>query len=121
MPEKKVGLINGRTPQSLEEWRVAVALWKYRHEFHYQFQVFNIAGAKGTYFVDFLITTTTPESTPLEVFGKYWHEGQLGSEDRYRLVMIESELGAPVKVIWGKDLQTQEDADAKILLEVGRG
>lgn len=120
MPEN-VGLINGRTPQSVEEWRVAVALWKYRHEFHYQFQVFSIAGAKGTFFVDFLVTSTVPESTPLEIFGKYWHEGQLGSEDRYRLVMIESELGVAPKVIWGRDLQTQDDANARILLEIGRG
>ena len=120
MPEENIGLIQGRVPGSAEEWRVSQALDQLKHRYIYQYQVFAVAGAKGTYYVDFLITSTVPNSTALEVFGEYWHEGQLGSDDRFRLSMIEGELG-PVKIVWGKDLGTVGEAKSKLIEEIGRG
>ena len=38
--EEKIGTIQGRTPDSKEEWWIALALWRLKHSFIYQYQVF---------------------------------------------------------------------------------
>lgn len=120
IPEQRI--IQGRQAQSLQEWYIANALWKYDHEFIYQYIVGAIVGARGTFAVDFLVTSTVPLSTPLEYFGGYWHEGQLGSGDKIRLLQINDHFrGQANDVVVLLNIKTQDDANAKILKAVGRG
>jgi hypothetical protein len=108
---------------SAEEERVAKALSKYGWEYEFQFEVFTITGVKGSYVVDFLITSTVPFSTPLEVFGEYWHSADISREDQLRLQRIEFELGPNINetvILFGKELQTQAAADEAVLRTVGR-
>ena len=120
MPEERV--IQGQQAQSNQEWFIANALWKYKHKFIYQYIIGEIGGVKGAYAVDFFVTSTPPLATPIEYFGKHWHEGQLGADDRFRIMQINDHFGGqanPVVVL--QNIETQEDANKKILAAIGRG
>ena len=108
---------------SAEEERVAIALSKLKHDYIFQFQVFTITGVKGSFILDFLVLTTVPFSTPLEVFGEYFHSANITREDQLRLEQIEFELGPNINetvIVWGGEAQTQKDTDEAILRKVGR-
>jgi hypothetical protein len=120
IPEQRV--INGQPAQSMQEWFIANALWKYKHTFIYQYLIGEIGGVKGAYAVDFLVTSTAPLSTPIEYFGKHWHEGQLGADDRFRIIQINDHFGGQANdVVVLQNINTQEDANQKILATIGRG
>ena len=122
--EKARASIQGKRVGSVEEGRVATALDKLGLRYIYQFQVFDIAGVRGTFILDFLVTGTTPFSTPLEVFGQFWHSGQLGAKDKLRIVLIEDKFRGeanPLVILWGRELENQEEADAIVLQKVGPG
>ena len=108
---------------SAEEGRVAQALDKLKHNYIFQYQVFNITGVKGSFVLDFLILSTVPFSTPVEVFGEYWHSGDITREDQLRIEQIEFELGPNInetQIIWGNEAQTQEDTEEVVRRKVGR-
>ena len=107
---------------STEEARVATSLDKFKHSYIFQYQVFDIPGVRGAYVVDFLVTSTVPLSTPVEVQGEFWHRGQMGSEDQFRLAMVEDHFRGeanPVVVLWGAELQTQEESDQIVRRKIG--
>ena len=120
MPEQRI--INGQPAQSMQEWLIASALWKYKHTFIYQYRIGEIGGVTGAYAVDFLVTSTVPMSTPVEYFGQHWHEHQLGAEDRFRIIQINDHFaGQANDVVVLQNIETQEDANKKILAAIGRG
>lgn len=120
MPEQKI--IQGQTAQSNQEWFIANSLWRYKHTFIYQYLIGEIGGVKGAYAVDFLVTSTAPLSTPMEYFGGHWHEGQLGADDRFRIIQINNHFGGQANdVVVLQNIATQEDADKKVLAAIGRG
>ena len=115
--------VQGRSA-SAEEERVARALSKFNHEYIFQFKVFAITGVKGSFVLDFLVLTTVPFSTPLEMFGEYFHSADITREDQLRLQRIEFELGPNINetvIVWGNEAQNQEDTDEVIRRRVGRG
>lgn len=116
--------IQGHQIGSLNELYVARALDKLGHFYIYQFDPFITKGVKGSYIVDFLITSTVPFSTPLEVFGNYYHQGQMSSEDRLRIQRIEDEMRGtinPFVIIYGEESETPEAALEVVTREIGRG
>ena len=120
-PEEEglIGEIQGQTPGSTEEWRVANALWRFDIPFIYQFEIFD-SSVRGGIVLDFLVQTS-PLSTPLEVYGKYWHRGERSSEERLRDVIIDSYFrgqAQPLLIFFASDLQDQEMADAKVRSEI---
>lgn len=115
--KEQIGTIQGRTPGSKEEWWVAQALWRLKHSFIYQYEMFG-GHLRGGQFVDFLVVTTVPRSTFIQVFGKYWHSGQLGAEDSFNLTRLENE-GLEVVVLWGIDLPDADTAYTKVRNEIG--
>lgn len=111
-----MGLIYGQKPDSKEEWWTALWLWKHGFEFMYQFLVF---GDRPKYFykIDFLVHTV-PMKTILEIYGNYWHTGELGMDDRRRQVEIEEALGGycktPMSILWRGDLESRETLEAAL-------
>ena len=103
------GMINGRPAASMEEYRVAKALWKLGRDFIYQFPLFGGTSVRGGYVLDFLVD---PDGVivPLEVQGERWHSGQFASGEQLRKAMIESYLDAEIKYVWEPDLQSDEAA-----------
>jgi hypothetical protein len=116
--KEQIGVIQGRTPGSKEEWWVALGLWKLKHTFIYQYQVFGGYGIRGGQIVDFLVVSTIPRSTFIQVFGGHWHSGLLGSEDQFKLAQLENE-GGDVVVLWGKDLPNADAAYSILLSKIG--
>lgn len=119
LPDEAVGLIQGQEAGSTEEWRVARALSRFEIPFIYQFEIFD-ASVRGGIVLDFLVQTN-PLSTPLEVYGKYWHKGERSSEERIRDVIIDDYFrgkSLPLLIFFGSDLQDQEMADAKVRREI---
>ena len=51
---------------SAEEGRVAISLDKLKHDYIFQFQVFNITGDKGSFVLDLLQLPTVPFTNTLE-------------------------------------------------------
>jgi len=116
--------IQGVMPDSLGEYWISLALQKLNHRFIFQYRILNTRNVKGAYVVDWLVLTTAPMSTPLEFFGEYWHSGQMGSNDRFRLSVIENHFQGranPVEIIWSKDVLTKEDALDAVRGKVGAG
>ena len=108
---------------SAEEARVALALDKLKHQYNFQHQIFNITGVKGSFVLDFLIFTTVPFSTPLEVFGEFWHSADITRVDQQRLQRIEFELGPNINetvIVWGSEATTQDDTDEVLRRKIGR-
>lgn len=112
-PDEEMGLIEGRTPRSREEWRVAVALWRYKVEFRYQVPIMGGSMVRGGQLLDFLLLVD-PSPIPLQIFGNYWHRAQIKNEDRFKISMLRQQFGIDPVVIWGSELQTQDEANTKI-------
>jgi hypothetical protein len=108
-PRETVGLIQGKPPRSIEEWRVAVALWLYEVRFDYQVWLRGGTLLRGGQILDFLVYIPYP--VPLQVFGEYWHHGQMGSEDHFKLAILRQMFNIEPIVLWGRFLQTQEETN----------
>ena len=116
--------IQGIMPDSLGEYWISRALQRLNHRFIFQYRILNTRNVKGAYVVDWLVLTTAPMSTPLEFFGEYWHSGQMGSNDRFRLSVIENHFQGranPVEIIWSRDVLTKDDALDAVRGAVGVG
>lgn len=122
--EEPIGTIQGQKARSRNEWHVAQALFALRHEFMYQYPVFGARGVRGEFFLDFLVLTTAPRPTPLEVLGDRWHTGSLGREDRHREIVI-NDVGRErgwneVVYLFEQDTRTEAAAYEAIVRELGR-
>jgi hypothetical protein len=111
--DEVIGRIQGRSPGSKEEWWVAQALWRLEIPFIYQYEFFGGRSLRRGQVLDFLVLSK-PTSTGIQVFGEYWHQGYLGSEDEFNLVRLEHELQGRVVVLWGEDLPNKEAAYEKV-------
>ncbi len=104
-------LIRGKEPGSKEEVLFAYALDKYDIPYFYQYVIGNRV-LRGAIIVDFVITR--PFYQPVEIFGKYWHEGKLGADDRLKLEIERQYFERETLVVWSDELPDQETADAYV-------
>jgi hypothetical protein len=102
---------------TLNEYNVAMALDRLKLQYYFQYAPFGFSGLRGQYIVDFLVFT--PLEQPLEVYGNYWHTGQLGADDKLRLAILERHFRRPVIVLWGTETETKEEALEAVRREVG--
>lgn len=102
------GTIKGKEANSLEEWRVAQALNRLKIRYDYQVAIFGGRAVRGGLVVDFVIYN--PWKIPLMVHGEYWHNGRLGADDAYSQAAVRQYYGREPVVIWGREVQTVEDA-----------
>jgi hypothetical protein len=115
--DEEMGLIQGRKPGSREEWRVYKSLLKYKVEFQYQVSVWGGSQVLGGYLIDYVVFNPFPNA--LEVNGEYWHSAEMRPTERLKLNALTAMFNREPYVVWGKDLQTQEDCDRAIVAELG--
>jgi len=118
MPET-IGPIQGITPDSIEEYRVAVSLTKYGWEFYFQYPIAGGKRVRGGMVPDFLVFTV-PKATCLYVQGPYFHGSKQEDKDRLQQAMIFS-MDFLVETVTTDLLETQDESDATILKIFGRG
>lgn len=116
-PEQPGDEATGETIQGIrigskEEWRVAVALSKRNIEYRYQVPIRGGRSVRGGQVIDFVLQIPFPQ--PLQVFGEYFHPGELNSEERFKLAIIHQIFGRPAIILWGSKLASQSQADAAI-------
>lgn len=107
--QEEVGDIQGKTPGSIQEWWVAQALWKHNVQFIYQFEIFGGTHRRGGLIVDFAVWS--PDFNGLEVFGEYWHEGDMDGGDRTKIVALKSYFKKDPIILWASDATTKEDVE----------
>jgi hypothetical protein len=107
-----IGLVQGQEPGSKEEWWVALALWKLQMPFSFQVPVMGGRDRKGGFIVDFVVYN--PIAVPVEVFGNYWHEGDMGAGDSLRLALYRQYFGRETVIIWGSEA-VDEDATLEVV------
>jgi hypothetical protein len=111
------GLVHGQPAGSTDELRVSISLDKLGLEYQYQVPIYGGRMRRGGQVIDFVVFNPFP--VPVFVNGEYWHTGQLGEEDKLKLATAQQYYNRIPVVLWGKDLQTQEDTDAIVRQELG--
>jgi len=105
-----------KQPSDLEA-RIINALDKLKIRYVFQYELWGGTSFRGGVIVDFLILNPFP--IPVEAYGDYWHKDDLSSEERLRLARIEQCFQREVKIIWGHEAETQEDADRVVEDRIG--
>jgi hypothetical protein len=109
-PEEPIGMIQGQTPDSKEEWWIAKALNRLGISYTYQYPVQG-GRTRGGYLVDFVVNTE-PLATMIEPIGNHWHTGELGADDKKRQADVEAEMQSfcriPILNLWIPDLFDEE-------------
>jgi hypothetical protein len=117
--EEPIGLIQGQTPDSKEEWWIARALDRLKLSYTYQYPV-NGGRARGGYMIDFVVHTV-PLWTMVEPIGNHWHTGELGADDKKRQADVESLMQdvarTPILNLWIPDLTDRETVFQRIARE----
>lgn len=119
--EEELGLIQGRTPGSKEEYWVSQALYKYEIPFEYQWELFGGTTRRGGLVVDFVVWN--PRMTPFPVHGKYWHKNELDGGDKQALIAIADyfKIGVEnIPILWAGDSTTKEDVFAFVRKEIAK-
>lgn len=109
--EPPVGLLQGQTAGSKEEWRVGLGLMKLKVPFDYQYTVFGGYNIRGGQTIDFL-AYTVPLLTPIYVLGEYWHgirqnEGELKLAMEAVKIYFNGQAQDPIG-LWDYDLTTMD-------------
>ncbi len=102
---------------TLNEYNVSLALDRLKLKYLFQYAPFGNQGIRGQYVVDFLVLN--PFGLPVEVFGNYWHTGQLGKDDKLRLAILAKHFHRDVLVLWGNETDTFEEALSAVRREIG--
>lgn len=102
---EQIGLINGMTPDSKEEYWIALALWRLKLTFFYQFIVLGGRNVRGGLVLDFLVDVP-PVWTPLVFNGEWWHRNE--SQERFNMALLQQEFGVEPVVIWGDEVPDKE-------------
>jgi hypothetical protein len=100
-----IGLINGMVPDSKEEYWIALALWRLKLDFFYQFIVLGGRSVRGGLVLDFLVNVP-PVWVPVMFNGEWWHRNE--SKQRWDEAILQQEFGVAPVVIWGDEVPDKE-------------
>lgn len=118
--EEPIGLIQGQTPDSKEEWWISKALNRIKIPYTYQYPV-NGGRTRGGYLVDFVVNTV-PLATMIEPVGNHWHTGELGADDKKRQADVEAAMQdfcrTPILLLWIPDLLNEETVYQRLVQEL---
>lgn len=110
--------IQGKFPDSWQEVYFAYACDKLKVKYIFQYSMFGGRRLRGGIVVDFVVDI--PFQVPVEIFGRHWHEGQLGADDKFKLGIERQYFGREPIVIWSDEMETQEDAERVVRTKVLR-
>ena len=122
-PEQEViKPVQGQMPDSIQEYWVSQALYRYQVPFQFQWEIFGGRTRRGGLIVDFVVWN--PMFTPVLVHGNYWHMGELTGGDKTALIAIADyfKIGIEnIPILWvKKDGQTKEDVFSWVRTNVAK-
>ena len=113
--DRNLKLIQGKKPDSKEEWYLAVSFTKYKIPFEFHVPIFG--GLKVIQIVDFVIYY--PMAIPVQYFGPYWHEGsRKKASDNLKLAILRHYFKQEPIVFYGAECETQEATDKAVKRKV---
>ena len=113
-PFPEIKPIQGIMPDSKEEYWIALALYRLKLDFKFQYQLFGGRKYKGGQVVDFWVYTV-PLPTPILVQGWYFHyaTAQKAAQSRLNIMYLKSTLmgkaNEPVEIL-DTEIPTPEEA-----------
>jgi hypothetical protein len=100
--------IQDKLADSMNEVYLAQAFTKLNIDFIYKYDIFGASmGLRGGIEVDFVLL---PFKEPVELFGEYWHSGQLGADDKMKLAREFQYFKRETIIFWGDETDTPEKA-----------
>ena len=122
-PEQEtIGLVQGQMPDSIQEYWVSQALYRYDIPFMFQFELFHGRDRRGGLIVDFAVWN--PMFSPVLVNGEYWHRGELKGGDKTALIAIADYFKVGIEsipILWvKKDGQTKEEVFSWVRANVAK-
>jgi hypothetical protein len=105
--------VQGITPGSKEEWRVAQGLYILKEEFEYQKPVFG-GRISGGQIIDFWVTSTMLP-TPIYMNGTAWHNNVNRGIDEYKLSKLKKVYYGRIRlplIIWDYEVPSVSAAVA---------
>lgn len=114
-----LGLIQGRQPQSINEWNVYLALVRLHFEFTYQYPIDGGHALRGGQVLDFVLWSA-PRPIALYIQGAYWHKGLMTTEDQLKQARVQK-MGFEVVDLEEAETETPELAYAAIRKKAGYG
>lgn len=115
--EEVIGLVQGITPGSKNEWYVALALDKLQIDYIYQYMLSGGRGIRGGQVIDFIVYS--PMAVPVYVQGEYWHNEKTESEDLLKQADAENWFKTTPILLWGDETDTREKAYQTVLEKIG--
>lgn len=115
----EVKRVQGIMPDSKEEYWVALALYKLKIDFIFQYQLFGGRKYKGGQVVDFWVLTQ-PLPTPIFVQGWYFHysTAERAAQSKLNLMYLESSLnGKAMKPVEILDIEIPTPDDAYMVVK----
>lgn len=91
---------------SVNEYLLAKAMDEEELRYRPQVRLFAPAGVRGSIKIDYEVYN--PFTLPVELYGEYWHTGQMGADDRLRELMIYQRYKRHVYRVWGNESDTIE-------------
>lgn len=115
-PKEVIGLIQGMTPGSINEWFVAQALDKLNIYYFYQFTIDAGRSIRGGQVIDFLVFSAG--WVPVYVNGDYWHDIRHDPEMILNLAAARARFGREPVVLGEDETSTREKALNAVKREV---
>lgn len=118
-PLPEVQRVQGIMPDSKEEYWVALALYKLKIDFIFQYQLFGGRKYKGGQVVDFWVLTQ-PLPTPIFVQGWYFHyaTAEKAAQSKLNLMYLEARLnGKAMKPVEILDIEIPTPDDAYMVVK----
>ena len=101
-----IPLVQGHTPDSIQEFWLSEALDNYKVEYIFQYEIAGGLRLRGGLIVDFYLIL---RDNALEYYGDYWHEDEMSGEDLLRLIALEDHFGLKPFILWEHEANTREE------------
>lgn len=118
--EPPIQPVQGIMPDSVQEWRVAVALNRLKLDYSFQYAIDGGRTRRGGQVIDFLVYTV-PFPTPVFVQGVYWHDRKTENEDHLKQLRAQRLFNgqiAPNVLLKDTELTTMSEAYAVVKREL---
>jgi hypothetical protein len=108
-PAEEIGLIQGATPDSINEWFVYLALERLRAAYIYQYAIGGGTSLRGGQVIDFLVFSATGP-IPVFVQGAYWHTYRQDPEQVLKIAEARRVFRNEPVLLEEEETNTREEA-----------